>query len=62
MTDNQPIKETKGVVFIRANLSAQIKQEKPKILISYCPELDLYSQGETIKQATENIPVSSATR
>ncbi len=25
------------------------------MFISYCPELDLYSQGETIKQATENI-------
>ncbi len=55
MANKQLTTSAKGVVFIRANLTAQIKKEKPKLFVSYCPELDLYSQGETIKEAKNNI-------
>ena len=51
----QNLKDEGGVVSIRANLSARIKKEKPKMYVSYCPELDLYSQGDTLKEAEANI-------
>ena len=51
----QTTKDDVGVVFIRANLSARIKKEKPNAYVSYCPELDLYSQGDTLKEAEANI-------
>ena len=48
-------KDERGVVFIRANLSARITKEKPKMYVSHCLELDLYSQGDTLKEAKANI-------
>lgn len=57
MPDQQAIEIKKGRdnVSIRVNLHAQIKKEKPGIYVSYCPALDLYSQGDSAKEARENI-------
>ena len=43
------------VISIRMRLRAQIKKEKPGIYVSYCPALDVCSQGETVKKARDNI-------
>ena len=50
-------KDAGNISFICANLSlsARIKKEKPKMYVSHCPELDLYSQGDTLKEAKANI-------
>ena len=42
-------------VVIEAALTAHIVKEKPGMYASYCPALDLCSQGATVKEARENI-------
>lgn len=45
----------KNVVSIKASLVAFIHEEKPGLHVSYCPVLNLYSQGATQKEAKKNI-------
>ena len=54
---NQSIEVEKGrdTVSIRMHLRGYVKKEKPGMYVSYCPALDLCSQGETAKKARENI-------
>lgn len=40
---------------VRVNLGAQITKEKPGMYFSYCPALDLCSQGKTQKEAKDNL-------
>ncbi len=51
----QTTKDVESIAFICTNLSARITKENPKMYVSYCPELDLYSQGDTPKEAKTNI-------
>jgi len=44
-----------NVISIKAYLSAVITQKKPNLHVSYCPALDLCSQGETMQEAEKNI-------
>lgn len=48
-------KDGADTVSVRVRLHAQIAKEKPGMYVSYCPALDLYSQGATAKEARENI-------
>ena len=48
-------KKVQDEISIRVNLHAYIKKEKEGIFLSYCPVLDLYSQGDTQKEARKNI-------
>ncbi|MGI9311044.1 MAG: type II toxin-antitoxin system HicB family antitoxin [bacterium] len=54
---NQYINVTnaENVVLIKASLDAFITQEESKVYVSCCPAFDLYSQGETKKEARDNI-------
>ena len=45
----------RDTVSIKVSLEAILYKEKPKLYGSYCPALDLYSQGSTLKEAKENI-------
>ena len=49
------VHEDKNVFFITASLKAIIDRKEPKVYISYCPVLDLYSQGESHAEAKKNI-------
>ena len=50
------INETNDTVSIKVSFSALIKKEKETgLYVSYCPTLAVYSQGETRKEARENI-------
>ena len=49
------VEKDADVVSIRLRLRAHIKKEKPGMYVSYCPALDLYSQGATAKEARLNI-------
>lgn len=40
---------------INVQLLAQIKKEKPGMYVSYCPTLDICSQGSSSKEARQNI-------
>ena len=40
---------------ITINLPCQIDKEKPNLYVSYCPALDLYSQGKDPEIAHKNI-------
>lgn len=42
-------------VFLRVQLRAQITKAEIGGYASYCPSLDLYSQGKTVKEARKNI-------
>lgn len=44
-----------NTISIKASLSAVITKKKPGVYVSYCPALDLYSQGDTRKEAEKNI-------
>ncbi|MDA7962631.1 MAG: hypothetical protein MPK62_13070 [Alphaproteobacteria bacterium] len=44
-----------NLVSIKCELVATITQEKPDLHVSYCPALDLYSQGKTRAEAEKNI-------
>lgn len=44
-----------NVISIKASLVAYIYKEKPGLYVSHCTALDLYSQGETEKEAEKNI-------
>ena len=49
------IESDENVVNITISLTALIGEEKPGMYVSYCPTLDLYSQGETLEEAKKNI-------
>lgn len=49
------IAETQEAISIRVRLAAYVRKEEPGIYLSYCPALDLYSQGDTVKEAREAI-------
>ena len=49
------VANTENIVSFKAQLIAGIKKEELKLYVSYCPALDLYSQGETEKEAKKNI-------
>ena len=51
----QKIEGAINTLVIYVKLEAQIKKEKPRMYVSHCPALDLYSQGETIKETKENM-------
>ncbi len=53
--ESMDIKKEADVISIRAHLRALVKKEKPGMYVSYCPALDLYSQGKTITEAKKNI-------
>ena len=42
-------------VFLQVQLRAQIAKTEIGGYVSYCPVLDLYSQGKTVKEAKNNI-------
>ena len=42
-------------VVLKAALTAHIIKEKPGMYVSYCPALDVCSQGATIREAKANI-------
>lgn len=42
-------------VSVHVRLQAHVDREKPGMYVSYCPALDLYSQGATVKEARANI-------
>ncbi len=44
-----------NIISIKVSLKAIIERDKPKMYVSYCPALDLCSQGETRKEAKKNI-------
>ena len=44
-----------NTISIKASLSATISKEKPGMYLSYCPALDLCSQGKTLREAKKNI-------
>lgn len=48
-------KDGADMVSVRVRLCAHIGKDKPGIYVSYCPALDLYSQGATAKEARANI-------
>lgn len=48
-------RNAENTIWIRTSLDAEISREKPGLYVSYCPALDLYSQGKTIREAKENI-------
>lgn len=49
------ISNEENVILIKCKLEAYIGLEKPGMYISYCPALDLYSQGDTRAEAKKNI-------
>ena len=49
------IKKRQDVVSVRVQLHGHIKKEKSGMYVSYCPALDLCSQGKTEKEARKNI-------
>lgn len=49
------IGEVQDFVSIKMQLSAQITKAEEGGYVSYCPALDIVSQGETIKEARANI-------
>ncbi|MGI9306076.1 MAG: type II toxin-antitoxin system HicB family antitoxin [Gammaproteobacteria bacterium] len=49
------VRKDAEVISIHVCLRARVKKEKPGMYVSYCPSLDLYSQGETAKEARLNI-------
>ena len=55
MRESIEIKDGADVVSVRVRLHAHIGKEKPGMYVSYCPALDLYSQGATAKEARANI-------
>ena len=42
-------------VFLRVQFRAQITKTEIGGYVSYCPALDLYSQGKTVKEAKNNV-------
>lgn len=55
MQESIEIKNDADMVAVRVRLHAHIGKEKPGMYVSYCPALDLYSQGATAKEARANI-------
>ncbi|MDA8003167.1 MAG: type II toxin-antitoxin system HicB family antitoxin [Alphaproteobacteria bacterium] len=53
--DRHPSGRGENVISIKCELVATITQEKPGLHVSYCPALDLYSQGKTREEARENL-------
>ena len=49
------IGNVENTVSIEASLAAKIYEEKPGLYVSYCPALDLCSQGENREEAEKNI-------
>ncbi|MGU9951876.1 MAG: type II toxin-antitoxin system HicB family antitoxin [Gammaproteobacteria bacterium WSBS_2016_MAG_OTU1] len=49
------IKKGADTISIHVRLRAFVKKEKPGMYVSYCPALDVYSQGKTIAEAKKNI-------
>lgn len=47
--------ESDNFVFIHLQLSAQITEASEGGYVSYCPALDIVSQGETVREARANI-------
>ena len=54
------IENDENVVNITVSFTALIGEEKPGMYASYCPALDLYSQGETLEEAEKNIIEATA--
>ncbi len=54
---NEHIKigNTENVISVKVSLVALIGEKKPGMYLSYCPALDLYSQGDTEEEAEKNI-------
>ncbi len=49
-------KKSKENINIKLSLNTEIFKEKESgIYVAYCPELDLYSQGDNKKEAKKNI-------
>ena len=49
------VSKAENVISIKASLVATIAKEKPGLYVSYCPALDLYSQGKTERDAEKKI-------
>ena len=49
------VSDAENVISIKASLVARIAKEKPGLYVSYCPALDLYSQGKTEREAEKKI-------
>ncbi|WP_423907681.1 type II toxin-antitoxin system HicB family antitoxin [Candidatus Spongiihabitans sp.] len=49
------VSDAKNTISLKASLTATISKEKPGMYVSYCPALNLCSQGETSKEAEKNI-------
>lgn len=49
------VNSTENIISIKMLLAAVISQEKSNLYVSYCPVLDLYSQGSTSQEAEKNI-------
>ncbi len=47
--------DSKNIFFLKTTLDALVYLESPGMYVSYCPMLDLYSQGDTEEQAEKNI-------
>lgn len=45
------VNSTENIISIKMLLAAVISQEKSNLYVSYCPVLDLYSQGSTSQEA-----------
>ncbi|MGI9337144.1 MAG: type II toxin-antitoxin system HicB family antitoxin [Gammaproteobacteria bacterium] len=44
-----------SVVSVKMQLKVLVRKEKPGLFESYCPALDLWSQGGTVAEAKKNI-------
>ena len=55
MPQKLTLKAQDNAIIIQATLVAYIREEEPGIFLSYCPALDLYSQGSTLNKARDNI-------
>ena len=55
LTQFVAVVNAENTVSFKMQLTAGIKKEESDLYVSYCPVLDLYSQGGTEKEAKNNI-------
>lgn len=55
LTQSIAVANAENTVSFKMQLIAGIKKEESDLYVSYCPVLDLYSQGRTEKEAKNNI-------